>query len=760
MEGVESTGDITLTARQPRQVLHEKMQKLGTTIKFELLKAAGEGINSEFEMQFVLQDQVFIGKGRSKKLAMDNAAEQALLAVFKTKCVAGLVPAVPQPQAQKRKADSAGAGPGGPGLDHPSMMAKKAKLIGTKTALVHLNELKPGCQFNISQVEDSGSKVPVFQATVEVNDQTFEARGPSKKAAKQAAAEAALKSFVQFQDASEAHQALGRGFLPHNSDFTNDSNLDQSQTFNTFGSQNGSNGHGPNQAFGMTRTMKEIASGKLPQSRSPVQLLNEMHRDVKYDLTGETGVHQSKRYHFKATIGNREFTGDGSNKKLARNNAALNALKILHGIKHFAGRDMTAVNEDSVPGEGQQLANLVHDLVMKKFGELTDNFTSPLAKRKVLAGVVMTRGDDLDTATVLCVATGTKCINGEHLSSEGLSVNDCHAEVLCRRMMVRYLYAQLRLHLQPATAKDSVLERQRDGGFGMRPGIRLHMYTSVSPCKDMWLENKKNPNQKRAAKPVAAGSSEVAMDTSAAEEASGSAGDKHPNRKARGQLRTKIECGEGTIPVPLKGVTQTVDGVLQGERLLTMSCSDKISRWNVLGLQGSLLSHFLRPVYLSSVIAGSWYSSEHMARGLYQRVAHVSLDTPGYRVNKPFLSGITSPESRQAKKTPNHSINWCVGDSNMESVCPLTGRITDSEASSRLCKQALFAQFMSLYGRLPGLTQQRTKPGSYAEAKAAVDKHQKTKQAFIDAYSSGGLGHWVKKPQEQDDFALKDLFKV
>lgn len=52
-------------------------------------------------------------------------------------------------------------------------------------------------------------------------------------------------------------------------------------------------------------------------------------------------------------------------------------------------------------------------------------------------------GADVKEAEVICVSTGTKCINGEYMSDRGLALNDCHAEIVARRSLIRYLYCQL-----------------------------------------------------------------------------------------------------------------------------------------------------------------------------------------------------------------------------------------------------------------------------------------------------------------------------
>lgn len=56
-------------------------------------------------------------------------------------------------------------------------------------------------------------------------------------------------------------------------------------------------------------------------------------------------------------------------------------------------------------------------------------------------------GFDLRSAQVVSLATGTKCLDSHNVSDQGGTLSDCHAEVVSRRALVRFLYAQLELLL-------------------------------------------------------------------------------------------------------------------------------------------------------------------------------------------------------------------------------------------------------------------------------------------------------------------------
>jgi double stranded RNA-specific editase B len=90
----------------------------------------------------------------------------------------------------------------------------------------------------------------------------------------------------------------------------------------------------------------------------------------------------------------------------------------------------------------------VFRLVISKFTALIEG--QPMhSRRKVLAGIVMTTGPQMEDAKVISVATGTKCINGEHMSVQGASLNDTHAEIIARRCLCDFIYSQLEMHTNP-----------------------------------------------------------------------------------------------------------------------------------------------------------------------------------------------------------------------------------------------------------------------------------------------------------------------
>jgi len=154
-----------------------------------------------------------------------------------------------------------------------------------------------------------------------------------------------------------------------------------------------------------------------------------------------------------------------------------------------------------------------------------------------------------------------------------------------------------------------------------------------------------------------------------------------------------------------------------------MSCSDKIARWNIVGIQGSLLSSIIEPVYLHSIVLGSLLHPEHMYRAVCGRIEKsIQGLPPPYHLNKPRLALVTSAEPRNQAKAPNFGINWTIGDTELEVVNSLTGRTIGGQVS-RITKQAFFVKYGFLMTNLPGILVRKVTT-DYGQTKANVKDYQ------------------------------------
>lgn len=575
-----------------------------------------------------------------------------------------------------------------PTEDEPRQNFKKRKSevksisINEKNPISLLNELRIGLKYNV--VEQSGpSHNPTFKVCVEVDGQKYYGSGNSKKAAKSEAATEALKSFIQF---------------PTNGtkmDFTSDQVINKKQ--------DGGN------------------SNKSKVVKGPLMLLNELYPNAEFTcISNESDPYG--RFKISIKINSQIFLGTGSNKKLAKNAAASSALNKL--INYSIPNVSTACMED-IPfatKDEQELADVIGRLVNEKFSSLMANDMVHI-RRKVLAGIVMTEKCDINTAEVICVSTGTKCVSGEYISINGASLNDMHAEILSRRCLVNYFYDQLELAV---AGNNSIFESKNGKGYRVKEGIEFHLYINTAPCGDARIFSPHEEN---------------------------SSVDKHPNRISRGQLRSKIESGEGTIPVKNAPSLQTWDGIVQGERLLTMSCSDKICRWNVLGLQGALLSHFIEPIYLKSIVLGSLMKESHLYRAICGRIETTLQGLPPpFLLNRPKMLRITSTEVRQPQKAPNFSVIWTLGMNEPEIVNTHVGK--PEEGVSMVCKQSLAKRFVSLFSKLSNITDIKELPSTLMDVKESVPNYNAAKKSLYDAFVKAQLGSWVSKPLEQDMFDI------
>ncbi|KAM9816527.1 tRNA-specific adenosine deaminase 1 isoform 3-T4 [Syngnathus typhle] len=231
--------------------------------------------------------------------------------------------------------------------------------------------------------------------------------------------------------------------------------------------------------------------------------------------------------------------------------------------------------------------------------------------------------------------------------------------------------------------------------------------------------------------------------------------------------RTGAKSVLGGLADPLQpGIRYHNTGLLRvkpgrGVSTLSLSCSDKLARWGVLGFQGALLFHYLEEaLYFSTVVVGKCpFSHEVMQRALITRCSHISDLPAGFSLSQPvFLqSNLEFPFSRpqtelrhkagQGCITPcGAAVSWCKVPVQPLDVTAngfkqgvVKKALGTAKARSALCKLELFHSFLSLVrstdaSALPD-SLRRTDLHTYLDYKEASDTYQLAwqllrKQAF------------------------------